>query len=147
MGTPQYMAPESILDPDAVDARADIYALGAVAYFLLAGVDVFVGKSVLELCGKHVHEAPKPFAERGADVPKALEAVILACLEKKPEARPQTAAELLHRLEACGIAEWTSDDAEAWWTRHRAALDETSERPADSGSNPRTIAVAGGRSI
>ena len=52
VGTPQYMAPESILNPDSVDARTDIYALGAVAYFLLAGTDVFNGKSAVEVCGQ-----------------------------------------------------------------------------------------------
>ncbi|MFO0739333.1 MAG: serine/threonine-protein kinase [Labilithrix sp.] len=144
MGTPQYMAPESILDPDSVDTRADLYALGAVAYYLLAGVDVFQGKSVLELCGKHVHEAPKPFADRGVDVPRALEAVILACLEKRPDDRPASAAELRRCLDACGVEAWEAADAAAWWEKHEAALDDDMPKPDrdhDSDTNPRTIAV------
>ena len=62
---PQYMAPESILAPDSVDARTDIYALGAVAYFLLAGVDVFDGKSIVEVCSQHLHQEPEPLSARG----------------------------------------------------------------------------------
>ena len=58
LGTPQYMAPEAILEANAADARSDIYALGAVAYYLLAGADVFEGKSIIELCIQHIHHAP-----------------------------------------------------------------------------------------
>ncbi len=115
LGTPQYMAPESILQPDSADARTDIYALGAVAYYLLAGVDVFDGKSVIELCTQHLHEAPKPLTKRGVTVPAELDALVLACLEKKPDRRPQSAAELRRKLDACAIAPWSSDDARSWW--------------------------------
>ena len=69
VGTPQYMAPESILAPDSVDARTDIYALGAVAYYLLAGVDVFDGKSIVEVCGQHLHQEPDAaVGERARDL-------------------------------------------------------------------------------
>ena len=121
-GTPLYMAPESILTPESVDARADIYALGAVAYYLLAGSEVFTGNSVVEVCGKHVHEQPQPFAARGVSVSAALEAVVLACLEKKPERRPASALELRRRLEACAIDPWDSDKAQSWWLEHEPAL-------------------------
>ena len=77
-GTPQYMAPESIRAPELVDARTDLYALGAVAYFLLAGTDVFEGPSVLEVCGQHLHQAPQPLSARGVQVPAELEAIVLA---------------------------------------------------------------------
>jgi hypothetical protein len=121
LGTPQYMAPESILSADASDARSDIYALGAVAYYLLAGADVFEGKSVIELCIQHLHQAPEPLAVRGLAVPAELEALVLACLEKDPNRRPQSAAELRRKLEACAVPLWTSDDAAAWWQQHQAA--------------------------
>jgi eukaryotic-like serine/threonine-protein kinase len=121
-GTPQYMAPESILAPESVDARADIYGLGAVAYYLLAGRDVFRGRSVLEVCSQHLHEPPQPFAEWEVSVSAELEAVVLACLEKSPDRRPQSAVELRRRLEACAVEPWDSESARSWWIDHQAAL-------------------------
>ncbi|HKU43443.1 MAG TPA: serine/threonine-protein kinase [Polyangiales bacterium] len=123
LGTPQYMAPETIRLPDAADERSDLYALGAVAYYLLAGVEVFDGKSVVEVCAQHLHEAPKPFAQRGVSVPAALEALVLACLEKEPEARPQSASELRRRLEACRVEPWDADTARTWWIEHQRELE------------------------
>ncbi len=137
-GTPQYMAPESILHPDTADARTDIYALGAVAYYLLAGRDVFNGASLVEICSQHIHEQPKPFSARDVTIPSDLEALVLACLEKDPEKRPQSAAELRSRLEACAVPPWTADDARAWWAVRQSTLaDDTSESLGEA----RTIAV------
>jgi hypothetical protein len=140
IGTPQYMAPECITAPDSVDARVDIYCLGAVAYFLLAGTEVFDGRSIVELCGQHLHEAPKPLAERGVNVSPELEAIVRACLEKKPESRPRSAAELRERLEACAIQPWDEESARAWWLEHRDAFQDDG---AKSLGGPRTIAVDG----
>jgi hypothetical protein len=137
-GTPQYMAPESILDPGSVDARTDIYALGAVAYYLLAGTDVFDGKSLVQICVQHVHEQPQPLSARGVTVPAELEALVLACLDKRPERRPQTAAELRRRLDDCPVDPWTSNSARTWWLNHQRHLDTD---PVQSAAAPRTIAV------
>ena len=139
-GTPQYMAPESIRAPESVDARTDIYALGAVAYYLLAGVDVFDGKSVVEVISQHLHQAPAPFSTHGVEIPADLEATILACLSKDPKSRPQSAAELRRTIEACGVEPWDGDRAGAWWREHKTALDRTVAQSTDGG---RTIAVAG----
>lgn len=137
-GTPQYLAPESIRDPNSVDARTDIYALGTVAYYLLSGSDVFEGKSVVEVVSQHLLEAPKPFSTRGVAVPADLEAVVLSCLEKDPTRRPQTAAELKLRLEACAVEPWSSERARSWWQEHQAKLEHTVA--ADSGIS-RTVAI------
>jgi serine/threonine-protein kinase len=123
VGTPQYMAPESILAPDSVDARTDIYAVGAVAYYLLAGVDVFEGKSIVEVCSQHLHQEPMPLSARGLGIPAELDAVVLACLDKDPDRRPQSAAELRRRLEACAIQPWDSARALAWWHEYQSELD------------------------
>lgn len=139
-GTPQYMAPESILDPNSVDVRTDIYALGAVAYFLLAGVDVFDGKSVVEICGQHLHQEPKPLSARGVVVSEMLEAVVLACLSKDPNGRPQSAAELRRQIEACPVEPWSSDTARAWWRDHQLELDRYAPQGA---GQARTIVVDG----
>ncbi len=135
-GSPQYMAPESIRDPDSVDVRTDIYALGTVAYYLLAGVDVFDGKSVVEICGQHLHELPKPISRPGLLIPAKLEAVVLACLEKDPARRPQSATELRERIAACDIEPWDSARAQRWWQEHPVTVEDNA--PQESW----TIAVA-----
>ena len=139
IGTPQYMAPESILNRESVDGRADIYALGSVAYFLLAGTDVFDGKSVVEVCSQHLHQKPAPLSTLGIEVPPALEALVLACLEKDPNLRPQTAVELRQRIEACPVEPWDREAALAWWRMFPTDLhdDEAVLRPSEA----HTIAV------
>ncbi len=134
LGTPQYMAPESIRDPGSVDARTDLYALGAVAYYLLAGVEVFHAKSLVELCGQHLHQQPRPLS----GVPDELAAIVLACLEKDPDRRPQSADELRRRLDACPLERWDDERARAWWREHQHELD--AHGPQDLGL-ARTIAV------
>jgi serine/threonine protein kinase len=137
-GTPQYMAPESILRPDSVDARTDIYALGAVAYYLLAGEDVFTGTSVLQVCSQHLHQKPESLSARGIRVPAELEAIVLACLEKEPALRPQSASELRRKLEACAVEPWDADRARSWWLEHQPKLDH---RESDVSANGLTVIV------
>ena len=140
VGTPQYLAPESIREPDSADPRTDIYALGAVAYYLLAGVHVFDGKSIVEVCSQHLHQEPEPLSARGLAVPAELEAVVLACLHKDPARRPQTAAELRRRVEACPVDPWDNAKALAWWREYQPDLeDDGVQRTADA----MTIAVDG----
>ncbi len=116
-GTPLYMAPEAITSPDAVDARSDLYSLGAVGYALLTGTHVFEGHGVVEICAHHLHTAPEPPEVRlGRALPKDLCDVVLHCLEKRPEARYASARELRVALDACVDAErWTEEEAERWW--------------------------------
>src|SRR6185369_10951333 len=64
VGTPLYIAPESLIGPASVDARSDLYSLGAVAYFLLTGTPVFSGVTPLEICMRHMHDAPEPPSAR-----------------------------------------------------------------------------------
>ncbi|MET0284734.1 MAG: protein kinase, partial [Polyangiales bacterium] len=141
-GTPLYMAPEAISTPQRVDARSDLYALGAVGYHLLTGVDVFIGRNVLEICGHHLHSPPSPPSQRVAfAIPPELERVIMSCLQKQPEARPQTARAFRAALQACAVPSWSEDDARAWYDRHGEAMRTRSGRSAISGEA--TIAVEG----
>jgi serine/threonine-protein kinase len=125
LGTPLYLAPEAIRSP-AADARADLYSVGAVAYFLLTARPVFEGRTVIEVCGQHLHAAPVPPSARlGRRLPEALEAWVMACLEKDPARRPASAAEAAQRLDRASPGVWTGDDARAWWAgkgRSLAAL-------------------------
>jgi serine/threonine protein kinase len=133
-GTPLYMSPEAIQLPNSVDGCSDLYAVGAVGYFLLTGRPVFEAGSIVDLCNKHVSETPVPPSQRlGRPVPEELENAILACLEKSRAKRPQTARDLAQRLARCpAAAEWTIDDAEDWWSRHERGLQPGS--PAGSSS-------------
>jgi serine/threonine-protein kinase len=119
VGTPLYLAPEAILSPDRVDGRADLYAVGAVGYFLLTGSPVFPGKTVMDVCAQHLQAVPVPPSERlGKPVPADLERVIASCLSKKPDERPETGDALRDLLLACDVPGWTTADARAWWREH-----------------------------
>jgi serine/threonine-protein kinase len=110
LGTPAYLAPEAIHSPAAVDARSDLYAVGALGYFLLTGHDVFEGNSAVALCIAHLHELPvSPSSRIGRPLPADLERLILGCLEKEPERRPASAAALRRALLACDVPPWEPD--------------------------------------
>jgi eukaryotic-like serine/threonine-protein kinase len=115
IGTPGYMAPEMALG-DRVDGRADLYALGCVAYYLLTGRQVFEGDTAMQVMSRHLQADPLPPSKRGAlTIPPELDELVLACLEKKPEDRPQSVADLARRLSAIDLEPWTDAQAEAWW--------------------------------
>jgi serine/threonine-protein kinase len=139
-GTPLYLSPEAITEADHVDARSDLYALGAVGYFLLTGKSVFEGRTVLEVCGHHLHTRPVPPSTRlGRTLPDDLEALLLACLEKDPKLRPQSAPEFNVRLRACrGIEAWSESGARLWWDQHgrRARVLRSGAMPALDMSTP-----------
>jgi len=122
-GTPHYMSPEALTDPDTIDGRSDLYALGAVGYYMLTGKPVFEG-SIVEILGHHLHTQPTPPSERlGCEVSPELEAVIMQCLAKKPEERPDGAREIRERLAACfEIRRWRQADARAWWENYDEVL-------------------------
>jgi serine/threonine protein kinase len=91
-GTPHYMAPETITAPDSVDARTDIYAPGAVGYWLLTGTHVFHGNTVMEVLAHHLHSAPeRPSVRLDVAVERDLEKVLLGCLANRPDDRPGSA--------------------------------------------------------
>ena len=132
------MAPETVTAPETVDARTDLYALGAVGYWLLTGTHVFNGKSIVEVCAHHLHSAPDaPSTRLGMPVARDLEAVLLGCLAKRPEDRPASAHVLRERLRACGAAgRWTNARAAQWWAAHRHQLRSS----GDGASTPSSAA-------
>ena len=120
-GTPAFIAPEQALGQAGIDGRADIYATGCVLYWLLTGQFVFTSDTVMGLLVHHAHTMPAPPSSRTENViPAALEAVVMSCLAKSPDGRPQSARELSRRLEAVsGLDAWTDDRARAWWNLHQ----------------------------
>jgi len=144
-GTPLYLSPEAITAPATVGAQSDIYAAGAVAYYLLTGRHVFDGATVVEVCSHHLHTPPVTPSERlGRPVHPGLDALILACLAKDPSARPDGAASLRAQLRGLtGLSSWSEEAAREWWTRWRARHPPRSRPTATTRARgPRTVAVA-----
>jgi len=119
-GTPAYIAPETVLGTQ-VDHRADIYALGCVAYWLVTGKLVFDAPSAVAMMLKHANEPPiAPSRRTEIELPAGFDEVILSCLAKRPQDRPQSARELAARLRAAvSEAAWDEERATRWWERHR----------------------------
>ena len=101
LGTPLYMSPERLQDPADVDARSDIYAVGAVAFFMLSGRKLFESADDLGLSSKILNEEPPRVSQAAAQpIPVELDLLVQACLEKKREHRPQRVADLIEALDA-----------------------------------------------
>jgi eukaryotic-like serine/threonine-protein kinase len=133
VGTPLYLSPEAITAPETSSPRSDLYGLGAVAYFLLSGVPVFSGKSLVEVCCKHLHSVPEPLSRlTDFEVGQDLERLVFECLAKDPQARPASAAELARKLSRCADAgTWSEADAKSWW-QQQAARGSSSVAAADT---------------
>jgi serine/threonine-protein kinase len=144
-GTPMYMAPEAVTSAAPIDGRADLYALGAVAYHLLTGTHVFEGKTIVEVCGKHVFEPPEPPSRRlRKPLPADLERIVLACLAKKPEDRPASASALRESLIACEDApRYDAAAARKWWSERGATLRASARTLASERASSVTIELQG----
>jgi len=117
VGTPHFISPEAVSKPQSVDARSDLYSLGAVGYWLLTGKTLFDHHTVEGLLERQVAEVPVHPADRlRQPVSHDLAALLLRCLAKNPDERPESAEALDQALAACGAAgAWTAQDAEKWW--------------------------------
>ena len=120
VGTPTFLAPEVATGQEA-DARADLYSLACVGYWLLTGRYVFEEDTVMRLVVAHAKTPPEPPSTKtDQPIPEDLEQVLMGCLAKDPADRPQSALELAERLRACRGARWTPRQAYDWWSSHRA---------------------------
>ncbi|MEO8635510.1 MAG: serine/threonine-protein kinase [Gemmatimonadales bacterium] len=121
-GTPAYMAPEMALG-ERFDGRADLYALGCVAYYLLSGQLVFEASNGFGMITKHMRDTPVPPSERvELPIPAGLEQLVLACLAKDPEQRPRSALEFSRSLAAVDLGSWSGEQAMQWWSVNRGAV-------------------------
>ncbi len=118
-GSPAFVSPEQAVGRQQLDARSDIYNVGAVAYFLLTGQLLFDRESALEMLHAHAYEPPTPLPHFQEAAAADLQGVILRCLEKDPDRRYPDAASLDKALAACACAgQWTPERAEEWWRRN-----------------------------
>lgn len=145
-GTPAFMAPEVALGNRPVDRRADLYALGCVAYWLLTGRTPFEAPTAVAMLVQQVQEDPIPPSRVSeVPIPPELEQIVLDCLAKEPDDRPTDAAVLYRRLAECKLPDpWDRDRAVEWWTLHLADLHEKGQgesRGNGDGTEARTVYV------
>jgi len=126
-GTPAFMAPEQALGQPMVDSRADIYATGCLAYWLLTGELVFEADTPMAFLLHHAHTPPlAPSARTELPIPPSLDRLVLSCLAKDPAERPQSARILSRHLAQIDIThEWTVEHARTWWADHGPMPGET----------------------
>ncbi len=126
LGTPLYMSPEAVEHPDTVDARSDLYSLGAVGYFLVTGEALFDCLTLGEVLMHQVKDLPvRPSERLGKPVSSDLEELLMRCLAKNPASRPANARELDDALARCrNAAGWTREQADDWWRNFAAAQNE-----------------------
>jgi eukaryotic-like serine/threonine-protein kinase len=137
-GTPAFMAPEIALNDNSIDGRADIYALGCVAYYLLTGETVFPNESAIAVMLAHVKDTPLPPSLRSKfDVPATLDTLILECLDKDKESRPRSADVLAKRLAECvPTHSWNANTARLWWQAHQPGVVERRDGEHEASAAP-----------
>jgi eukaryotic-like serine/threonine-protein kinase len=122
LGTPAYMSPEQAGGSVAVDARGDVYALGVIAFFMLAGRPPFEKATIGEYIAAHLTEDPPRVCDLRPEVPGDLAAVVARCLAKKPAERFQSVAELDAALRGCACSGgWSAESARTWWDESASA--------------------------
>ncbi len=122
LGTPAYSAPEQISSAGTVDARADVYSLGCVSYELLTGTPPFSGLSLRELLNAHINERPTPLDQVRPGLPPAIAQIVMRCLEKNPDDRPESAADIVKVIDGLTLT----------------SLTDTAENPAVASDRART---------
>jgi eukaryotic-like serine/threonine-protein kinase len=123
-GSPLYIAPEQVVHSQPPDRRADVYSLGAVAYYLLTGQPPFTGETPMEVMIAHTRDPVVPPSEVHPGIPGDLEEVVLRCLAKRPVDRYPDTPSLAAALAACVDATgWSPEQAAAWWQAHSEACE------------------------
>jgi len=142
-GTPQYLAPEQMVAPSKVGPRSDLYALGAVGYYMLTGLHLFDGETAVAVINHHINTPPVPPSERsGRPVPEDLERLLLECVAKEPEERPESAPVFRERLHTLrGVEPWTTEAAHRWWCAHRDGVCPKARADAPDGPVAATLEI------
>ncbi|MEZ6130575.1 MAG: HDOD domain-containing protein [Planctomycetaceae bacterium] len=131
-GTPLYISPEAAECRQTIDARSDLYSLAAVAYFLLCGQPVF-GGTAPEVLAHHAHTTPTPPSQRTTNpISPELEALLMQCLQKQPQDRPESAFELMEQLANCqALTPWSPQAGLSWWRYYRSSPSDVAETKVD----------------
>jgi len=131
LGTPLYMSPERVRNPGDADARSDIYSVGAVAFYLLTGHELFETSGEHDLTYQILHTPPRRPSELVPGIPKRLDNLVARCLAKERSERPHEILVVMALLEALAVEyPWTQREAEAWWkVRNRNEALEGTDRP------------------
>jgi serine/threonine-protein kinase len=139
VGTPLYLSPEALTNPDKMDGRADLYGLAATGYFLLTGKTVFEGKTIVEVCSRHLHAKPvAPSARAGLPFPEDLERAIMRGLAKRPDDRFESAAAMADAITTTDG--WSLADAREWWRGRGAEITASlRRRRKTAGSMPSVV--------
>jgi serine/threonine-protein kinase len=135
MGTPGFIAPELLSGDRNVDARSDLYSLGALGFLMLTGQKVFASKDLNAMHRDIVHsDPPRPSTQTARKVPKALDDLLFNCLSRNPEDRPASAKHMADQLAAIEFGPiWTQQDAFDWWQKQheRIAYERKLGRPTN----------------
>ncbi|RPI95357.1 MAG: serine/threonine protein kinase, partial [Chloroflexi bacterium] len=125
VGTPHFISPEAVRNPDEVDARSDLYSLGAVGFWLLTGQTLFDSERVEDLLTQQVKFMPAlPSQRLGRPLTPDLEEIIMRCLAKNSEERPPSAQDLDQFLACCAdCGSWAAPEAEKWWDANMAGIE------------------------
>lgn len=130
-GTPAYMSAEQAFGKKELDARSDIYSLGALIWFLATGEPPFVRDGIVQTLAAHINELVSPLRSRHSEFPEDLDAIVQRCLAKDPAQRFRDVTSLEQALAECSLAAaWTRVEAEAWWNLIAPAAARPQVEPA-----------------
>ncbi|MGD8869411.1 MAG: serine/threonine-protein kinase, partial [Gemmatimonadales bacterium] len=134
VGTPRYISPETIRGKVPIDGRADLYSLGAVAYFMLTGRPPFDADSSMEVLIDHMQATPTPLSQASElAIPQELEAAVMRCLEKEPGDRFRSVHEFADVLRSVRFEDpWSQEKARDWWDLHRPEIESATEGTEDA---------------
>ncbi len=142
VGTPAYMSPEQAGGEEYLDARSDVYSLGAVAYFTLTGQSPFADRSPVKQLAAHMYETPPPLSNHQADVLPELEILVMRCLAKNPSDRFSDVSELQVALASCaGASDWDDEKAARWWNAHMPRSDRLSPNAVSAQCSANTTSL------
>ncbi len=124
-GTPQYIAPECLEDASSLSPAADVYAVGATAFKLLTGRDMFMGYTTVDILTQVMHDDPPRVAETArCEIPAEVDDLIARCVQRRPEDRPRDAGEALELLRPLAARYlWTREEAESWWRIYESEIE------------------------